>query len=56
MKKFICRLIGHKMYRVKPFFNLTTGWVYNFAVEEEKCVRCGRTSTEDLLEKFDISN
>lgn len=41
------------MYRIKPFYNFMTGWVYNFAIEEEKCQRCGRTSTEDLLEFTD---
>ena len=40
------------MYRVKPFFNLMTGWIYDFAIEEDKCVRCGSNSTKDLLDKL----
>lgn len=52
MDKILCRLIGHKMYRVKPFYNFMTGWVYNFSIEEKKCVRCGATSTDDLLKRI----
>lgn len=37
------------MYIIKPFYNFMTGWIYDFAIETDKCVRCGATSTDDLL-------
>ncbi len=52
MKKLICRILGHKMYRIKPFYNLMTGWAYDYAIEEERCTRCGSSSNDDLLTKL----
>lgn len=45
----ICKVFGHKMYRIKPFFNFFVMESYALAVETEDCVRCGDNSHKKMM-------
>jgi hypothetical protein len=52
MKKLLCRVLGHKMYEVKPLY--FAFHIYNISFKKDVCTRCGKGIGHNFGENINL--